>query len=254
MTSGGMVSGIERRIVDQVGSYLRNPERTPGVTCEVCTTPIDDGRWCRRCGEDRERFGPDLADLVVPVVYGGHNDQSKTLLYEYKTPPAGGPGDERQRKILLLLWVAVHRHRPCIERRAGARFDIWTTVPSTKGRFPHPLLEVARRAGLGPHELPSTPLSGQPADLRTTSADRFSLGDRPLEGRHVLIIDDTWTTRGHAQSLALTARAVGAGTVTIVALARWLDPGWPATAAYLESHPRRDFNPSICPVTGSDCP
>lgn len=185
------MSGIERRIVDQVGSYLRNPERTPGVTCEVCTTPIDDGRWCRRCGEDRERFGPDLADLVVPVVYGGHNDQSKTLLYEYKTPPAGGPGDERQRKILLLLWVAVHRHRPCIERRAGARFDIWTTVPSTKGRFPHPLLEVARRAGLGPHELPSTPLSGQPADLRTTSADRFSRGSsargptRPDHRRHV---------------------------------------------------------------------
>jgi predicted amidophosphoribosyltransferase len=61
--------------------------------------------------------------------------------------------------------------------------------------------------------------------LRKTSGDRFSLGSDSLNGRHLLIIDDTWTTGGHAQSLALSARAAGAGAVTIVVLARWLDPG-----------------------------
>jgi adenine/guanine phosphoribosyltransferase-like PRPP-binding protein len=80
------------------------------------------------------------------------------------------------------------------------------------------------------------------------------MGDQALNGSHVLIIDDTWTSGGHAQSLALTARAAGARTVTIVVIARWLDTDWPATAGYLEGHPRRDFNPRICPVTGNACP
>jgi hypothetical protein len=248
------VSGVERRLVDRVGSYLRNPERTVGVTCEVCTTPIEAGTRCRRCREDHERFGGDLADLVVPVAYGGHNAQSRTLMYGYKTEVAAQPGDERRLLILLLLWVAVHLHRACLEQRAGTALDLWTTVPSTQGRSPHPLLEIARRAGLGPHELTSMPSSGQPADLRVTSAQRFSVSDGPLNGRHVLIVDDTWTTGGHAQSLALAARAAGAGRVAIVVLARWLTPDWPPTAAYLESHARRDFNPRICPVTGAGCP
>ncbi len=176
------------------------------------------------------------------------------LLYGYKTELAAQPGDERRSLILLLLWVAVHLHRTCIERRVGAALDAWTTVSSTKGRSPHPLLTIARRAGLGAGELTSGPAPWQPTELRTTSAKRFSLDPGALAGRHVLIVDDTWTCGGHAQSLALTARAAGAGTVMIVVLARWFTPEWPATAAYLSSHPRRDFNPRICPVTGGPCP
>jgi hypothetical protein len=247
------MSGIERRLVERVGSYLRNPQRLPGETCDVCTTPIDGGDLCRRCREDRDRFGAGLADLVVPVTYGGHNEQSKTLLYGYKTELAARAGDERRSLILLLLWVAVHLHGQCIERRIGAPLDAWTTVPSTKGRSPHPLSTNARRAGLGPGELVAAPTSEQPPDLRATSGERFSLHPRSLTGRHVLIVDDTWTSGGRAQSLALTAHAAGASTVTIVVLARWLAPGWPVTAAYLETYPQRTFDPRICPVTGAAC-
>jgi hypothetical protein len=78
------VSRVEPRLVERVGSYLRNPERTVGVTCNVCTDPIDAGMRCRRCSKDHERFGADLADLVVPVAYGGHNAQSRTLLFGYR--------------------------------------------------------------------------------------------------------------------------------------------------------------------------
>src|ERR671933_379676 len=136
------MAGIERRLVDRVGSFLRNVERTPGVTCGVCTAPTDGGTECSRCRHDRERFGELLADLVVPVAYGGHNDQSRTLLHGYKDEVAAQPGDERRLLVLLLLWVAVQRHRRCIERRVQAPLQLWTTVPSTKGREHHPPRDI----------------------------------------------------------------------------------------------------------------
>lgn len=63
-----------------------------------------------------------------------------------------------------------------------------------------------------------------------TSSDRFMLAaDSEVRGRHVLLVEDTWTTGGNAQSAALTLRHGGAASVTIVALARWLkleEPNW----------------------------
>ena len=176
------------------------------------------------------------------------------LLYGYKTELAAQPGDERRSLILLLLWVAVHLHRTCIERRVGAALDAWTTVPSTKGRSPHPLLAITRRAGLGTGELTSTPTPWQPSELRTTSAKRFSLGPRlphrparPDRGRHL----DEWWPRPIAGADGTSRRCRNGDDRRACAL---VHPEWPATAAYLSSHPRRDFNPRICPVTGGACP
>jgi adenine/guanine phosphoribosyltransferase-like PRPP-binding protein len=73
---------------------------------------------------------------------------------------------------------------------------------------------------------------------------------------HVLVIDDTWTGGGHAQSAALALRAAGAQHVSILALARWLAVGWEATTSqWMTRHLSSiDYNPAICPWTRTHCP
>ena len=71
---------------------------------------------------------------------------------------------------------------------------------------------------------------------------------------HVLVIDDTWATGGRAQSLVLSLRDAGASHVSVLVLARWLNPAWQPTERYLAENPHVDFDPKICPVTGGDCP
>ena len=153
-----------------------------------------------------------------------------------------------------MLFVAVGLHRRCLESAVGRPVDAWTVVPSTRGRADHPLPALASRIGLPHRRLIATPAADQPSDPRLVTHGRFSF-DRPEDaaGRHVLIVDDTWTTGARLQSMALSLRASGAAAVTGLVLARWLSAEWPATAGYLHDTPHRDFDPRICPVSGVRC-
>jgi hypoxanthine-guanine phosphoribosyltransferase len=74
-----------------------------------------------------------------------------------------------------------------------------------------------------------------------------------VRGRHVLLIEDTWTSGGNAQSTALTLRHGGAVSVTIVALARWLKHEEPPTGAFVTSRLTEDYDPLVCPVNDPNC-
>jgi hypothetical protein len=90
---------------------------------------------------------------------------------------------------------------------------------------------------------------------RVVAADRFSLDpDVRLDGRHVLILDDTWTTGSNAQSAALAVRRAGAAAVSVMVVGRWLSPGFGNTTAFIRTRLLTDYDPAICPVTGGECP
>ena len=79
--------------------------------------------------------------------------------------------------------------------------------------------------------------------------------DRPdtAQGRHVLLLDDTWTTGAHAQSAAAALRRAEARAVTVLVIARWLDPSWSPTAVFLRDLVTRDYDVYRCPVSAG-CP
>lgn len=60
---------------------------------------------------------------------------------------------------------------------------------------------------------------GRPKD------DHFTVTSNNADGRHVLLIDDTWTSGGHALSATLALRASGADQISVLVLARWLTLG-----------------------------
>jgi hypothetical protein len=95
----------------------------------------------------------------------------------------------------------------------------------------------------------------QVSDKRSFGADNFEAADLP-SGSHVLVLDDTWVSGGHAQSAGLSLRRAGAAPVSILTMARWLNPkpGEPAGAFIRDRLVSHDFDPLQCPWTGAACP
>lgn len=200
---------------------------------------------CYACGG---RAGsPGLADLLGFVTYGWHGSQAGHVMYAYKAKP---PGATSRELVTYLLTYAAVAHWDCIARQGGSHPDGWAFVPSLAGRQgAHPLAEIASQF-MG--TVPNVPVI---ANAVTGGARNFNPAHftvPPTNVQHVLLLDDTWTTGGHLQSVSAALKAAGVQRVTGLAVARWLDPGWSATKTFIDSLPEA-FDPALCPYTGLPC-
>jgi orotate phosphoribosyltransferase len=75
-----------------------------------------------------------------------------------------------------------------------------------------------------------------------------------VQGHHVLVLDDMWTTGSNAQSAALALRRAGAAAVSVMVVGRWLNPSYGHTGEFIKTRLQRDYDPDMCPVTGASCP
>lgn len=67
-------------------------------------------------------------------------------------------------------------------------------------------------------------------------------------GVHVMIVDDTYTSGGHAQSVAMALKEAEAGKVSILTVARWLDIDKESVKQFYKDHIRSSpYDPTICP-------
>jgi phosphoribosylpyrophosphate synthetase len=157
------------------------------------------------------------------------------------------------RVVGLLLLVALEGHTQRIESLAGSTVTHWAVVPSLPAKpWVHPLRGlVAGRAKGSEVPLVAAPSVSQP---RTVNADHFTCNVRMPQESHVLLIDDTWTTGGHAQSAALALRKAGAARVSALVVARWLKENYGDNKRFIADLATRDYDPSICPWTSGRCP
>ncbi len=242
-----------RSLVAAAGGYLRNVVRTPGVTCAVCAAPVEGFERCWRCRQDRRI--PGLADLVVPLTYAVGGTQSATLLWHYKDDPARTVREQHSLIINWLLYLAISVHERCVGAVAGMPVSLRVAIPSLSGRTgPHPFTALARWMNAVGDSVALAPAPGAMCD-RIVSGDKFVLEpDMRLDGTHVLVLDDTWTTGSNAQSAALALRGAGAERVSVLVVGRWLSPGYGTTRRFIGEHLQKDYDPHICPVTGGRCP
>jgi adenine/guanine phosphoribosyltransferase-like PRPP-binding protein len=92
-------------------------------------------------------------------------------------------------------------------------------------------------------------------ERRELDASLYQVKTACPAGTRVLLIDDTWTTGGHIQSVAKVLKQAGAEKVAALCVARWMDQTDPRTKRVLvEQFKDRPYDPDVCPWTGGPCP
>ena len=236
-------------LIQQAGGFLRNVVWELGVTCVTCAgIPSAGYAQCRACSSFPATGY--VADRVGFVTYGYWPHQSGSVMHGYKDP---SPYEGSVRVVTLMLAYALNRHQACLSGSAGAPTH-WAVVPSLKHPgVDHRLAQITRP--LMPR-MPEIPLlaAAAPVNPRGFTPSNYLVPDyASVQGSHVLLLDDTWTTGGHVQSASAALKQAGADRVTALVLARWLDPAWAGTKAFIDHRLARDFDPDLCPFTGLAC-
>jgi hypothetical protein len=236
-----------RAALVSTAGYLRNVRWEPNGTCDGCAGIPGPGYT--RCLPCSGLHGvPHLADRLGFVSYAWSIHQSGHLMHGYKSPQAT---DQQTRLVRALFSYAIVAHRNCASLENAGLPDAWATVPSLSGRQgQHPLHRVVEPVL---RNLPEARLMAAPG---ATAARGYRPGDfiaTPPPGSHVLLVDDTWTSGGRAQGAATALKRDGAAYVTVLVLARWLQPAWSHTGSFITRGLVHDFNPDICPYTGYLC-
>jgi hypothetical protein len=201
--------------------------------CATCRGPARRGfARCFHCGLHAESAPGVLADVVVPVACAPKGSRLATDLWLYKSERTGSR--EAGRALLAMLLVFLHDRAPGVWRAAAAVPAYACVVPSGRGRpGAHPLQALVH----GCLALPWATLVARPGGdpwARALDPGRFR-APQPLNGAAVLLLDDTWTSGGTAQSAAVALKRAGARWVAVVVLGRHLPPV-PAPVARQPGH------------------
>ena len=246
MSGREVLARLSAALVARAGGYLSNPVRQEGQTCTVCATPTSRPR-CFTCDSHYHHDG--LADAVAFLTYAVAGEQSGYVMRGYKAP---GPLPEHRTVVTLLAYTGLTRHARCCAVLAHAPVTHWATVPSLPAKpGEHPFHQLVAR--LAPGQEVRLRAADWVEDARAVNPDHFRVGQPLPAGSHVLLMDDTWTSGGHAQSAALALRGAGAARVSLLVIARWISPKYGDNAEFLRKLSKSDYNPELCPWTGSQC-
>ena len=173
----------------------------------------------------------------------------------YKARP---PVPEHQEIVALLVLLGLARHAGCAEHagspgQVGRPVTHWATVPSLPAQpGEHPLHAIVSRLAPGREVVLAAAEDVEYA--RDLDPGHFRAAAPLPAGAHVLLADDTWARGGHAQSAVLALRAAGAARVSVLVAARWINEEYGGNAAFIRGLADRDYDPAICPWSGTDCP
>lgn len=198
----------------------------PGV-CLICATGIQtDFKICHKCNQAKKILNQ-RADIVSPIALAVWNEQLAYELSAYKNSAQDEVKSELRLRLAALLWRWLSNHEKCLARQAGvSSFKIVTTVPSTSSRSDEPLAKIVGGiVGITKDRYRSLLQSNRDkSSSRDFESDKY-IAPAQLEGEAVLLIDDTWTSGGHAQSASFALKQAGAGSVGVVVIGRRLDTG-----------------------------
>ena len=172
-------------------------------------------------------------------------------LWHYKYDADATVRRKLETRLAALLWRFLGQHETHVAEAAGVpRFDIVTTVPGTRPRDDqHPLVHIVGT------------LVGQTRDryqpVLTLGPDASVQGRAVLVNRYratqamtghptVLLVDDTWTTGGRAQSAAIALHDAGAARVAVVVLGRHFDRDFGSGETYYQQAKARKFTWDTC--------
>jgi len=229
------------------------PVLAPGRgVCAVCWREANpDFRLCFQCNTARNEFRRGLADVVVPIALAVKREQLAHELWHYKYDVDPSVRARLTVRLGAVLWRFLGEHEKHIADAVGVpEFDIVTTVPGTRERTDqHPLERIVGTI-VGQTKDRYEPLltCGQDSVMssHTLAAARYRATRRLRDDLAVLLIDDTWTSGGNAQSAALALHAAGASKVAVVVIGRHFDRGFGNCETYYQQAKAVKFTWDSC--------
>lgn len=251
--SASAVHELAALLVHHAGGFLRNTVREPRLTCAVCATPCPGYDRCLQCNRQLSVPGQ-RADQVASLTYAVGGRQSGYIMQTYK---ATTPVKASVTLVSLTAVVGLALHSDCAGRRLHAPVTHWAVIPSMPAKpGQHPLRALVLATAPGVEVgIAAAKTSANP---RAVDPTHFRMAPVPA-GAHLLLIDDTWTGGGHAQSAVLAARAAGAAPVSVLTVSRWIDGQWQINdfgnnEGFMAQRCTADYDPWKCPWTGGACP
>lgn len=174
------------------------------------------------------------ARLVVPVSLYVGLSQLHTVLRKYKDSPIDAIRNRCQAQVAALITRFLRDHSACIEEAGGSSWDLVTTIPSSQGRLgPHPLEEAIAMSPALRSTFNRTLEPGQTQLRHLAASDGGFHVIADVNGRSILIIDDTFTSGARCQSAASALQLAGAHVVAVVPVGRFIRPEFSDEASAL---------------------
>jgi predicted amidophosphoribosyltransferase len=220
--------------------------------CSVCRVAANPGfRLCYPCNAARNEFRQGLADVLVPIALAVKHEQLAHELWHYKYDVDPSVRARLGTRLAAVLWRFLGEHEKHIAEAVRVpEFSIVTTVPGTRKREgEHPLERIVGTLvgqTRGRYEPLLTARQDRRASSHTLAADRYQASRTLPDGPAVLLIDDTWTTGGNAQSAALSLRSAGAAKVAVVVIGRHFDRGFRNCETYYQQAKAIKFSWDSC--------
>ena len=199
--------------------------------CPTCGGPKQDGvQLCYSCSslhEQAKKLNVEhlLADRVRIANYAIKFDQMYRVMDGYKRDRQ--EAKDYQETLKYVLGDALIVHWSCLTHTSdGLIPSSWATIPSTTTSDhhgqPHPLNGLVSPML---SVIPGVKLAANGPKCRAIRLSTFALnGSYPIEMlRHVLLIDDTWTSGGTVESASIMLKQHGVERVTVFCLARIID-------------------------------
>jgi len=209
---------------DFTGPYLGTFTPVPPVASDVCNlchgAPNPGWARCLSCTTTLRQVSRPIT-RVVPVTLCAEWGPVHNLLRGYKD----GPEELRARflpRVAALLARFVDEHGKCV-----GDWETVTAVPSSKGRpGRHPLVRaIGMVSSLASHYEELLVPGARPARHLAASDHAFEVTTR-LDGRRVLLVDDTFTSGAELQSAASALKLAGASIPAAVVIGRFIRPGF----------------------------
>lgn len=163
-------------------------------------------------------------DLVLPISLYELGGQLHVMLRDYKDSRWPAVRRRHARDLAAVLARFLAGHLACLTARLAGSVDLVTTVPSTRSREEvHPLVAVVRMVSALRRVHKEVLVPDQSSVDRSASDNAFAV-DGAVDGQHVLVVDDTFTTGARAQSAASALKIAGAAAVGVLVLGRVVRP------------------------------
>lgn len=228
---------VEEVTDPHLGTYTPPPRSGVGV-CRICHswtgTRGDGSRYdiCSSCRDTRRVTRP--LSLIVPFSLDVVTGQFHGVLWGYKNSRSESARARLSIQVAAIISRFLRDHGGCIRRVAGREWDTVTIVPSSGDRAGTHPLEMAVRMGRAQRDLYLSLLERTEVELGHRHADESAYRvTQEVEGRRILLIDDTFTTGARLQSAASALSLAGADVVAGVVVGRVVRPDYAPEAQAL---------------------